>query len=131
MIKHIWTILARNIITDSATNLMSYINCIEEVIAKELPARLPTIGIGSVFEKDSGKEETLRVRYSLVAPSGKSVQIVMTEEILMKARRHRLNVIAGNLSAEEDGVYKIRVEILNPDNWVVVTEVPFLVGVKK
>lgn len=131
MIRHIWTILARTIITDKETNLISYVNCIEEITTKNLPATLPTIGIGTLWEKDSNQAELLKLRISLIYPSGKSKEILKTEDISMVKIRHRLNILAGNLIVEEEGKHNIQVEILYNNNWDVVSKVPFFVNINR
>lgn len=130
MIRHIWTILAKDIITDNDTQLMSYINCIEEIVTNRLPAPLPSIGIGTVWEKDSDAEDNLKVKVFLVTPSGSSKLIIETQVIKVTTKRYRLNIIAGNLLVEEEGCYKIKVERLNGENWDFIVDIPFTIRLK-
>ena len=130
MIRHIWTILAKDILTDSETKLVSYINCIEELVPSRLPAPLPPIGIGTVWEKDSDVEEELRVRVSLVTPSNNSKLILESQAIKVTTKRQRLNIIAGNLLIDEEGIYKIRLERLNGENWDFIVDVPFMINLE-
>lgn len=131
MVKHIWTVLAGNIITDRQTNLMSYINCIEEIVTTKLPVQLPVIGIGTIWEKDSDKDESLNLKISLVFPSGNVKDIFKSSNIVMTKKRHRLNIITGRWEINEEGVYKIKIEILENDGWATANEVPFMVQFKK
>ncbi|MCK9594217.1 MAG: hypothetical protein PHH68_01030 [Candidatus Omnitrophica bacterium] len=131
MIKNIWTVLASNIITDKETNMVSYVNCIEIVITKGLPAKMPTIGIGTLWEKETDQDNSLMVKITLISPSGKIKDVFKTDSIPLPVRRHRLNIIAGNLVAEEEGEYKIRVEVMGLDKWIIANEVPFVVTVRK
>lgn len=51
MIENVWCILCKEIIQDSRTKLISYMNCFEELATRKLPGIAPPFSIGTSWRK--------------------------------------------------------------------------------
>jgi hypothetical protein len=123
MINNIWSIVCANIIIDSRTNLVSYINCLEELSTPKLPVIVPMISIGTLWER-SAEGEDLAVRISLETPSGTRKEIFKNENMVMEKMRHRVNIEIGGLAFEEAGTYNFIIENLDKKSWKAAKRIP-------
>ena len=130
--KLLWCVLCSRIITDSATNSTSYIDCLEEIQAIKLPANIPNCSIGSLWEKSqSDSEEGLKVRVFVEHPSGKSEQLIETDNLKLSKERHRLNFTLDGFLINEEGKYSFKLERWFGGKWDCAAELTFRINLIK
>jgi hypothetical protein len=127
MIRNIWSILCRDIITDQETNSVSYIHCIEEGAAPTLPTIVTPIYIGTLWEKDSAQEEPFSVRVKIVTPSGIQQPLLQTKQLVFSKQRQRLHFKMERLKISEYGRHEICIELRIEGDWHVVNQLPLIV----
>ena len=52
MIRNVWSVLCRDIIIDQESNAVTYIRCIEEGAAANLPVHIGPLYIGTLWEEN-------------------------------------------------------------------------------
>lgn len=122
MVENVWCILCKEIVEDSRTHLMSYINCFEEMVTKKLPGNAPPFGIGTLWRRTTEDIDIFKVKISLSDPSGNKKVILESQDIEMKKKSHRLNLLLEGLSISQEGKHKFIIELFNEGNWIVVKE---------
>jgi len=131
MIKNTRMVICQSIVTDKETNLVSYLNCLEEVRAIKFPIRLASISLGMLWDKTSKKEITLKVRVNIENPSGIQKQLGEIKNVIKKTR-HRLHVVMDGLAIEQEGIYKFFVEYFEGGKWKKTDFVPLeVIKIKK
>lgn len=131
MIKHCWSVLCQNIITDVETNVASYIMAIDNVVAPELPVILPFLAIGTSWEKDTGVDvvENFSIRISHVGPEGTVSPFIETGSIAVQSYRHRMNFVLNGASFDRAGMHRFNIESKINGVFVCVSSLPVLVSV--
>jgi hypothetical protein len=113
-----WAVLCQQALVDEETGAISHINTVEEITlgeGEELPGRLPTLTLASVWRR-SEPDETLRVRLRFLSPGG--VEAVHTlPEVRFEALRHRWNVKLAGLVVDAIGDCSITIEKQTADRW--------------
>ena len=126
--KLLWGVLCSRIITDSETNTVSYIDCIEEIQVPSLPFNIPVCSIGSLWEKTANNGH-LKVRIIAEEPSGQSKQIFETDDLEVTKDRHRLNFLLNGFPLKNVGKYNFKIEMLEGRQWKLIFEVGFKVNI--
>lgn len=127
MIRNVWSILCKDILTDQATNAVSYIESIEEGATATLPVLISPVSIGTLWEKDSDQEELFVARLVLVYPSGAEKQLLQTQDLTFSRQRQRLHFKVEGLQVTELGRHEVRVEIRQDGHWQAVSRLPFVI----
>lgn len=127
MAKYVWGVLCERIITDRETNSVSYIDCSHAFATKELPAPVPALYLGTLWEREEAGEK-LRVRVLMVTPHGKPIFEFETPEIPMSAPRHRVNVYLNRGKVEEFGRHTIRIERRVGEEYALAAELPLQIN---
>ena len=127
MIRNVWSILCKDILTDQATNAVSYIESIEEGAAAVLPVMISPVNIGTLWEKDSDQEELFVARLVFVHPSGAEKQLLQTQDLTFSRQRQRLHFKVEGLPITEFGRHEVRVEIRQDGLWQAVSRLPLVV----
>lgn len=130
MIKHLWSISCEKIIIDQKTNLISYLTCIEELVAKKLPAVGSLFALGSLWQTDSPKEDILKFRWILVSPKGIEKEMFESKDFILEKERHRTNIILNGISFDSTGIYIFRLQTKLNEKWKTATEIPLKVSLK-
>ena len=105
MVKHIYSIACDSIVVDKDTNRASYLNTIDAGNASKLPAMMPPLSVGSLWQVEEGLNR-FSVRIDRLSPSGKT-QILFSLDVEVDAkvkRSHRTNIRLSGLPIEEDGI---------------------------
>jgi hypothetical protein len=127
MIRNVWSILCKDILTDQETNAVTYIQSIEEGAAVALPILVSPVSIGTLWEKDSDREEILVARVVLAHPSGVEEQLLQTGELTFSRQHQRLHFKINGLPVAEFGRHEVRVEIRQNGHWQTVSRLPLVV----
>jgi hypothetical protein len=127
MIRNIWSILCRDILIDQETNAVSYLQCIEEVGAGVLPMVITQVSIGTLWEKNTDRDEPFLSRVVFVLPSGNMKTLLQTRPLMFNRPRQRLHFKLEGLPITEFGHHDVRVEIHSNGNWQTVACLPLVV----
>lgn len=132
MAKLMWSLLCERVITDQATNVMSYVDAVEAVGTEKLPARLQRVFLCTVWRRNDESEE-LVVGLHVFAPSGQELVTFKSPAIAFgQERRTRLNFELTGIPLEELGDYKILLEQqVEQDGWTVEAELELEVALKE
>lgn len=127
MIRNVWSVLCRDIITDQETNSVSYVRCIEEGTASSLPVRIGPVFLGTLWEKTEQEDQEVSFRVILEEPNEIARSLLETKPITLNRPRHRLHFRLNALNVTEFGTYTIVVEF-NPDHeWQEANRLPVLI----
>jgi hypothetical protein len=127
MIRNVWSILCKEILTDQETNSVSYVHCIEEGAAFVLPTLLFPISVGTLWEKDTDQDEPFMARVVFVLPSGIEKQLLQTKALTFSRQRQRLHFKLEGLPITEFGRHEVRVEIQLNGQWNINSRLPFMI----
>lgn len=129
MIFNMWSIPCMTLITDGETNLVSYVNALEAIKVPQLPVILPLFTIGTMWWRDSDKEEILNIRLRFERPDNSIDTILLVDKFKMVRRRHRSHLRIGNLQINHGGFHFFLVEQLQGETWKTVSRLPFEVTI--
>lgn len=116
MAKLRWAITCARVITDQSTNLVSYIDAVEELQMPALPAGAPPFTVGTTWERETN-DVTIHVRVRILAPDGSSLGEIRADlEPQDGIRRHRAN-FTFMLVLRAVGVHRVVVEQLSHEEW--------------
>ena len=127
MIRNIWAVFCRDIITDQETNSVTYVRCIEEGAAARLPANIGPLFLGTLWEKSGAEPETAMFRVVLVTPNQKRQPLLQSRPVVIDRPRHRLQFRFNALNLDEFGTYTILVEFNQDDRWETAARLPVLI----
>ncbi|MCF7795284.1 hypothetical protein K9M50_02920 [Patescibacteria group bacterium] len=133
--KHVWTILCEKSIIDSQTNLLSLLNCVEEInlAMKEskfqennnrlIPVNLELISLWSI--DDYTKENINEIKIELKNPQN---IIIGNENLLLKAKkgkkrlRNKINI--NEIPVNKEGRYIFKILQKRNNKYITVSEIP-------
>ncbi len=127
MIRNVWSVLCRDIITDQETNSVTYVRCIEEGSATGVPVSIGPIFLGSLWEKEGEKEESFRFRIVLVRPDRTARALLQTNFMVLDRPRHRLNFRINTLDITSFGIHYVVVEYGRDEKWNRAGRIPLLI----
>jgi hypothetical protein len=133
MIKHVWSLLCSNAITDSDSNNISIHNILEQLTIHSHPK--PKGNLSIRFEivslwirEDADNPCTGTSRVTFLSPSGKNLGTIELKIDLSIAERSRNRIKVDGIQLEEQGRYIYLVELKNSDGeWESVAEIPLTV----
>ncbi|TVQ97955.1 MAG: hypothetical protein EA399_12100 [Desulfovibrionales bacterium] len=129
MIRLVWAVLCRDILTDRETNSVSYIHAIEEGAATQLPTRIGPVSLGTLWEMDTQGPEPCIARAVLSVPSGQEIGLLQTGVLTFTNPRHRLHFRLQGLPMTAFGRHEIRLEFSQTtpatDTWQRAATLPF------
>lgn len=124
MVHHVWTVICTTIITDRETNATSYINTIEAAGVSTFPALLPPLSIGTNWRKDSDNLVSLKIRVKFESPDGSISNVMQVDDVEINRRRHRLNIVCGEIEVRKPGVHSFIVQMKQRDRWETACRIP-------
>lgn len=127
MIRNVWSVLCKTVITDQETNAVSYIHSIEEGSAPSLPTVISPVVVGTLWEKHSEQNEVLLARIVFALPSGMERLLLQTQPLSISQPRQRVHFKLEGISITEFGRHEIRVEARAQDGWHIVSRLPFMI----
>ena len=116
MAKFLNCVVCEKVITDRTTNVVSYINCVEELHAAQLPAPLPPLVLGSLWARESDTEENLEMRIRVSPPDGATKTFPVPIAVMDKQRK-RYNVTIGGVLAEAEGTCLFELQVKRTGRW--------------
>lgn len=128
MVKHIWSVLCERISQDQASNLISYLTCIEALVVPGLPVLVQNLALGSRWNRDGDTEETLKFRLLLQLPD-QTEQVLISAQATIKEANHRTNFVLNGVIFAQAGEHCFILQTQKDSNWVTVSEVPFYIKV--
>lgn len=112
-----WAVLCSRVITETATNAISYIDSIEELSVAQLPANLHALVVGTLWERQTDTD-AIEPRILMLAPSGEQiVSYEATKAPFESFTRRRVNLNLSGAPISETGEYQILVEQNVGENW--------------
>jgi len=130
MIENVHCIICKDIVQDSRTQLVSYINSFDEMATKKLPGNAPPFSLGTLWRRTTEQVESFKIKISLLDPSGSQRVLLESQNIEMKNRSHRLNLLLEGLPISQEGKYKFIIELFNGENWVSVKELVLVIRIQ-
>ena len=127
MIRNIWTILCRDIITDQESNSVSYLRCIEEGAAAQLPIKIGPVFLGTFWEKEGSTPLAVSFRVTLVSPAQKSRPVLQTQPIVLDRLHHRLHFRLNALHLDEFGSYMLLLDYREKGKWETAARLPLFI----
>ena len=127
MIRNVWSVLCRDILTDQESNSVTYVRCIEEGAAYNLPVQIGPVFLGTLWEKIDPEPESIQFRVLLIAPSQKSQAVLQTRPIVLDRPRHRLHFRLNALHLTEFGMYALLVEFSQDEKWLTAARLPVVI----
>jgi hypothetical protein len=115
MAKLKWSLTCRRVITDRELNTVSYIDALEELTVSSVPAQLPDIVVGTVWDRDV-LDEVILVRMRGLDPAGEELGVIPVSLDAPGKRRHRAH-FSVSIHAEITGAYTFVVEQFVDDVW--------------
>ncbi len=128
MAQFVRGIVCQRVITDQATNSVSYIDAIEELQFSSLPAVLPPFIVGTLWERGE-EEEELEIRLRFVRPDGKHSHEFTPPKTALIRQRHRVNLTVGGLPVAVEGRHTIVIHQRVGGRWRKVASYPLYVDV--
>lgn len=125
MPRLVYAVLANDMIVDRESGSTSFIRTLEHVVTPALPARLPGVCLGTLWELDGPGPFSVEVR--LQSPSGKKTVLGRQDVQPGEARMHRLNFRLGNLAVDEDGRYAVVLALIQSNSALKAAELPLYV----
>ena len=127
MPRLIRSLLCKRIITDRETNDVTYVDCVERLVPKKIPAPLPTMYLATLWKpSDDGDQPKLRV--SIQGPSAKKPFRHEFPPIAIKPehKSHRININIQGAPITEYGDHHIRIEVRTEQasRWTRLADIP-------
>lgn len=117
MAKHLWSVLCERISIDQRTNLVSYLTCMEGVTARQLPGAVPTLAIGSLWQRDSDEEHSFVFKLVVVSPDKSEKMLLQGSQDFGPTEKARTNFVMDGFPIEQTGQYVFRIETQNVSDW--------------
>jgi hypothetical protein len=127
MIRNVWVVLCRDIITDQESNSVSYLRCIEEGFARELPVKIGPMFLGTLWEKTGEERESIRFRVTLATPDNTVKAVLQTNPVVMDRPRHRLHFRINSVDVTNFGLYQVIFEYNTGTEWIQASRLPVLI----
>jgi hypothetical protein len=127
MASYRWGVVCQQAIIDKQTNLVSYINIIEQLTPPEYPAEAPRFTIATLWDRDE-KGESFTVRVRAEDKNGKILQEEQGEEVEFEDfERFRINRVMGGFEIGEPGCVRFQIDLLQEgEEWETVGSLPVM-----
>ncbi|WP_027177123.1 hypothetical protein [Desulfovibrio aminophilus] len=125
MPRLVYALLSGDLIVDRESGSVSFIRAVEHVQVRALPARLPALWLGSLWELDGSGAFAVELR--LRAPSGAQSVLGRQDVPAAQSRLHRLNFRLGGLDLTEEGRHALILALHGGDKPIKAAELPLYV----
>lgn len=131
MVKLLWAVLCKTIITDQETQSVSYIQTVEAGNAVELPVDMPSLSLGTVWECQGTANEEFSFRINFRSPSGDDETLLTADNISFEHSngndRLRINAVFEKIHIKQAGRHEFHVQLKEGEEWVTVSVLPLKV----
>jgi len=127
MIRNVWAVLCRDIITDQESNAVTYIRCIEEGVASSLPVHIGPVFVGTLWEKTGEEPEPVSFRLILISPDRKGQVVLQTRPVILDRPWHRLQFRLNVLHLADYGMHALLVEFNRDEKWEAAARLPVFI----
>src|SRR5690606_23088445 len=117
----------KTVLTDRDTNNVSYIDTIHGLAARKLPAKLPKVMLGTVWQATRASGDSLRMRVRVESSEGQDVLNWEVPKVDFEHPYHRLNLDLAGMDVPTEGDYWILVERYSKSRWVTDARLPFTI----
>lgn len=136
MIKHVWSVLCTDVISDRERNTVSYINCVEHLKAPQFPATLFPLYLAIMWEAEPTEAESqgperLRMKVTHVDPQGSKKKLFESPEVPVEWPKLRTNVRLVDVQVTQPGIHRLHVHQKNGGRWKKVADIPFSVRLEE
>lgn len=111
-----YSLLCADILVDTESNSTSFIRTVEHAVVEALPATLPQIYVGTMWEMESPDEE-FTVGLQLVDPTGREETLGIQSVTKKGTALHKLNFQLPGINIEAEGRHDIVVACQIDDSW--------------
>lgn len=125
MPRLVYALLANDLIVDRESGSVSFIRAVEHAQVRALPARLPSLWLGSLWELDGSGAFAVELR--LRAPSGGQTVLGRQDIPAAQSRLHRLNFHLGGLELAEEGRHALLLALHGGEKPLKAAELPLYV----
>lgn len=123
-----WALICQQVVTAQETNLVSYLNAIEQISTQEFPAPFPRLTIASLWLRDG--DDRIAQRITVKNENGEVInEPDPIETEFGEFSRYRINQTIGGFEVSAPGDLTFVVECRQDDEWVEVWE--FIVSIKQ
>ena len=125
-----WALLCQRVLTDQATNSVSYIEAVEAIRVRALPHPLPAVVVGCLWL--GSDDEPFQFEVQLVDPEGEVVGKLTAEPQSLPADTGlRTNVALSGATVAVAGVFEVRVRQRRQGRWRTEAAIPLVVAVEE
>jgi len=125
MAKLLYAIACNDVIVDRESGSTSFIKTIEHAVVPELPAQLPPLYLGSMWEL--GETQDFTVALQLATPDGKIETLGVQEVTAPGTMLHKLNFQLPGLSVSQEGRHTLTVAAKFNSEWTTLVELPLFI----
>ena len=122
-----WGVVCQQAITDKETNLVSYVNVVEQLTPPNYPAETPRFTVATLWDRDD-EGEIFTVKVRAVDEHGSTLQEEKGEEIEFgDFERFRINRVMGGFEVVEPGRVRFQIDLLQEgETWETVGSLPVM-----
>ena len=122
------SLLCKRIITDRESNDVTFIDCVEQLAPKQLPAPLPRLFLATLWKSDEDEQAAPELRVTFIGPNRRKVfsQEFPPIEIEPKHSSHRVNIDLQGAPVKAYGEHSVRIEVRSGGamRWTKVADLP-------
>ena len=123
----IYALICADLIIDKDSSSTSFIRTIEHAVVPDLPATLPPVYFGSLWNLEEAGEEPFTVSLNLIPPQGESITLGLQEVTPSGTMLHKMNFQLPGLQVKEEGKHELAVALKRGEDWETKTRLPLYV----
>lgn len=123
----IYALICADLIIDKDSSSTSFIRTIEHAVVPELPATLPPVYFGSLWNLEEAGEDPFTVSLNLVPPQGESITLGLQEVTPSGTMLHKMNFQLPGLQVKEEGRHELTVGLKSGEDWEIKARLPLYV----
>ncbi|WP_147819714.1 hypothetical protein [Salidesulfovibrio onnuriiensis] len=125
MARLLYALICSDVIVDRETGATSFIRSIEHAVVQNLPATLPPLYVGSMWELEDA--EPFTVALQLTHPDGKIETLGVQEVASPGTMLHKLNFQLPGLAVTQEGRHVLSVTTKRGSEWTSQAELPVFI----
>lgn len=125
MARLLYALICNDVIVDRETGATSFIRSIEHAVVQALPANLPPLYVGSMWELE--EEESFTVALQLTHPDERVETLGVQEVTSPGTMLHKLNFQLPGLAVTQEGRHVLSVTTKHGSEWTAQAELPLYI----